>query len=116
VVLVWLTSRTVGPPIGPEAGAAEAAAFVDVLATILEVAIVAGVALLVLRSGPTSSARGLRVPVGLAALVVLLAVLTTWSVAAGATSGGSEHGHGVDETAASAGGHGLGPVHLEESG
>ena len=49
VVLVWLASRTIGLPIGPEAGAAEPAAFVDVLSTILEIAIVAGAAGLLLR-------------------------------------------------------------------
>ena len=110
VVLVWLSSRTIGLPIGPEAGAAEPAAFVDVLSTILEVAIVAGTAMLVLRGRPTPSVHGLPVRLGLAGLVVVLAVLTTWSVAAGATSGG-EHGidHGVGDAAASAGRPGFAP-------
>ena len=108
VVLVWLTSRTTGIPIGPEAGAVEPAAFVDVLATILEVAIVAGTALLLLRGRPlrgrpSRSIRGLPVRLGLVGLVIVLATLTTWSVAAGATSGG-EHGsdHGDDHATASA--------------
>jgi hypothetical protein len=108
VVLVWLFSRTIGLPIGPEAGAPEAAAFVDVLSTILEVAIVAGTAMLLLRGRPTPSMRGLPVWLGLAGLVIVLAVLTTWSVAAGATSGG-EHGidHGDGHAAASAVGPGF---------
>jgi hypothetical protein len=93
VILVWLFSRTTGLPIGPEAGAPEPAAFVDVFSTILEVAIVSGTAVLVLRERPTPSMRGLPVRLGLAVLVITLAVLTTWSVAAGATSGGE---HGVD--------------------
>jgi hypothetical protein len=115
VVIVWLASRTTGLPIGPEAGAAEAAAFVDVLATILEVAIVAGTAVLVRRGRSTPSARGVRL--GLSGLVIVLAVLTTWSVAVDATSG-DEHGNdpGVEEAAASDGGHGLVPVHPEEGG
>jgi hypothetical protein len=107
VILVWLISRTTGLPIGPEAGAPEPAAFIDVLSTILEVAIVAGTAMLVLRGRPTPSMRGLPVRLGLAGLVIALAVLTTWSVAAGATSGG-EHGidhgdHGDHGEAASSG-------------
>jgi hypothetical protein len=104
VILVWLSSRTTGLPIGPEAGAPETAAFVDVLSTILEVAIVAGTAMLVLRRRPKPSLRGLPVRLRLAVLVIALAVLTTWSVAAGATSGG-EHGidHGDHGEAASSG-------------
>ena len=104
VILVWLISRTTGLPIGPEPGAPEPAAFVDVFSTILEVAIVAGTAMLVLRRRPTPSMRGLPVRLGLAVLVIALAVLTTWSVAAGATSAG-EHGidHGDHHDAASSG-------------
>jgi hypothetical protein len=93
VILVWLFSRTTGLPIGPEAGAPEPAAFVDVLSTILEVVIVAGTGMLLLRGRPTPSTRGRPVGLGLAALVIALVVLTTWSVAAGATSGGE---HGID--------------------
>jgi hypothetical protein len=101
VILVWLSSRTTGLPIGPEAGAPEPAAFIDVLSTIIEVAIVAGTGMLVLRGRPTPSMRGLPVRLGLAGLVIALAVLTTWSVAAGATSE-SEHGidHGIGDAAA----------------
>ena len=117
VILVWLCSRTTGLPIGPEPGAPEAAAFVDVLSTILEVAIVAGTAMLVLRGGPTPSVRGFPVWLGLAGLVVVLAVLTTWSVAAGPTSGG-EHGidHGDGDAAASAGRPGFARVNLGDGG
>ena len=117
VILVWLTSRTTGLPIGPEAGAPEPAAFVDVLSTILEVAIVAGTAMLVLRGRPTPSMRGLPVWLGLAGLVIALAVLTTWSVAAGATSGG-EHGidHGDHDEAASSGRPGFARVNLGDGG
>jgi hypothetical protein len=117
VVLVWLSSRTTGLPIGPEAGAPEPAAFVDVLSTILEVASVAGTAMLVLRGRPTPSVRALPVWLGLAGLVVVLAVLTTWSVAAGATPEG-EHGidHGVGDPAASAGRPGFARVNLGDGG
>jgi hypothetical protein len=107
VVLVWLFSRTTGLPIGPEAGVPEPAAFVDVLSTILEVAIVVGTAMLLLRGRPTPSVRGRPVWLRLAGLVVVLAILTTWSVAAGANPEG-EHGmdHGVDDGAAIAEGSG----------
>ena len=117
VVLVWLSSRTTGLPIGPEAGAPEPAAFVDVLSTILEVALVAGTAMLVLRGRPTPSVRGRPVWLGIAGLVVVLAVLTTWSVAAGATPGG-EHAidHGGGDAAASAGRPEFARVNLGDGG
>ena len=120
VILVWLSSRATGLPIGPEAGAPEPAAFVDVFSTILEVAIVAGTAMLVLRGRPTPSMRGLPVRLGLAVLVIALAVLTTWSVAAGATSEG-EHGidhgdHGDHGEAASSGRPGFSRVNLGDGG
>ena len=100
VILVWLTSRTTGLPIGPEAGAPESAAFVDVLSTILEVAIVVGTAMLVLGGRTTPSMRRLPIRPGLVGLVIVLAVLTTWSVAVSVPSGG-EHAidHGVEEAA-----------------
>lgn len=106
VILVWLVSRTAGLPIGPEAGTPEPAAFVDVLSTILEVGIVAGTALLLLRERPTTSMRGRPVRLGLAGFVIVLVVLTTWSVAPAATSGdehGTDHGGGDAAPVAEAG-------------
>ena len=66
-----------------------------------------------LRGRPMPSTRGLPVRLGLAGLVIALAVLTTWSVAAGAISGG-EHGieHGDDDAAASSGRAGFARVNL----
>ena len=117
VILVWLISRTTGLPIGPEAGVPEPAAFVDVTSTNLEVAIVVGTVMLLLRGRPTPSVRGLPVWLGLAGLVVVLAMLTTWSVAAGANPEG-EHGmdHGVDDGAAIAEGSGFARVNLANGG
>ena len=40
IVLVWLMSRTIGLPIGPEAGTAEPVGLADVVSTIYEVAAV----------------------------------------------------------------------------
>jgi len=117
VALVWLASRTAGLPIGPEAGAPEPASFVDVLSTILEVAIVVGTATLLLRGRPTPSVQRLRVWLGLAGLVVTLAMLTTWSVAAGATSEGEQGmDHGVHDGAASAERAGFARVKLGNGG
>jgi hypothetical protein len=47
VVLVWLTSRTVGVPIGPWAGEPEALGMIDIMASLDELVIVAMVASLV---------------------------------------------------------------------
>jgi hypothetical protein len=116
VVLVWLSSRTTGLPIGPEAGAAEAATFVDVFSTILEVAIVAGAASLLRGSGSTYSVRGLPVRL-LAGLVVVLAVLSTWAVAVGATSGGDLGvDHGAHDAASGVDRPGFASVNLGEGG
>jgi len=117
VALVWLTSRTAGLPIGPEAGAPEPASFVDVLSTILEVAIVVGTATLLLRGRPTPSVRRLPVWLGLAGLVVVLAMLTTWSVAAGANPEGEQGmDYGVHDGAASAERSGFARVNLGNGG
>lgn len=47
VALLWLVTRTVGLPLGPEAGGPEAAGPLDVLATVDELMVVAIVAALV---------------------------------------------------------------------
>jgi hypothetical protein len=116
-LLVWLTSRTAGLPIGPEAGAPEPASFVDVLSTILEAAIVVGTAALLLRGRPTPSVRRLPVWLGLVGLVVVLAMLTTWSVAAGANPEGEQGmDHGGHDGAASAERPGFARVNLGNGG
>lgn len=46
IVIVWIVSRTVGVPLGPDAGKIEGLGFQDVVATSLEIAIVVGCALL----------------------------------------------------------------------
>ena len=79
VVLVWVVSRTVGLPLGPESGAAEPVAFLDVLSTVIEVGIVLGAGLLLARPSAARGGHG-----GLVAVVVLtiaLVVLTTVAVA-----------------------------------
>lgn len=90
VVMIWVVSRTAGLPIGPEPGTAEPAAFLDVLSTVLEIAIVVVTGTLLLRGrsegSPRSTRNGLLAVGGLAVALVLL---TTIAVA----SEGDEHAH-----------------------
>jgi hypothetical protein len=52
VVLLWAVSRTFGLPIGPEAWHPEAVSTLDVLASVLEVALVVGASVLLTRDLP----------------------------------------------------------------
>ena len=79
VVVVWVISRTVGLPIGPDRGIAESAAFLDVLSTVLEVVIVAVAAGLLLRGRTARSRKNALFLVG--RLVVGMILLTTFAVA-----------------------------------
>jgi len=45
IALVWVASRTTGLPFGPEPGARESAAFIDVLATVHEIGAAASIVL-----------------------------------------------------------------------
>jgi hypothetical protein len=51
VIAVWVISRTVGLPIGPWAGEAEAFGVSDVIATLTEVALIAVVSAIVRLEG-----------------------------------------------------------------
>ena len=57
---VWLVSRTIGIPIGPNSGESEPAAFADMLSTILEVGIVLGSLALLRPEVPRPPARAPR--------------------------------------------------------
>jgi hypothetical protein len=92
VVLVWLVSRTIGLPIGPDPGIAEPAAFLDVLSTALEIVFVASIATLLLRGAPgraTAARSGLALVGGLALVLVLLTTIAVASM--------SEEAHGHEE-------------------
>jgi hypothetical protein len=80
VVITWIVSRTVGVPVGPEAGEPESIGLADVLATSYEVLLVAGGLALALQMrparrllGPLASATGTWVT---AVAVVALTALT----------------------------------------
>jgi hypothetical protein len=97
VVVVWLVSRTIGLPIGPDPGIAEPAAFLDVLSTVLEVVIVASIATLLVRGAPgraTAARSGLALVGGLALILVLLTTVAVASM--------SEEAHGHEEEGGSA--------------
>lgn len=82
VVLVWVISRTIGLPIGPEAGMAEPATFVDVLSTILELFVVAGALIVVIQRQPMELGRGRAAFITVVGLTLALALVTTVAVAA----------------------------------
>ena len=88
VVVTWVVSRTAGLPLGAYAGITLPVRFPDGLATALEVVIVAGAALLVIRGhGPVRSlARSPRVAV---AAAVVAAALTLAGVLSQADAFGS---------------------------
>ena len=87
VIVVWILSRTVGLPVGAEAGHAEPVGFVDALSTAYEALLVAGAAALAwsatrraLRSGWAQAAiwavGGLVVPLTLLAVLNAVGALT----------------------------------------
>jgi hypothetical protein len=82
VVAVWLVTRTLGLPLGPEAGSTEAVGFVDTAATVFEVLLVAGVlALLAARVANRSIPREF-VPAGALAVGAMVAIVTRDAVLA----------------------------------
>jgi hypothetical protein len=54
VILVWALSRTAGLPIGPEVWRPEAISMLDLIATLLEVALVVGASVLLNRREPAT--------------------------------------------------------------
>ena len=89
-VVLWAWSRSVGLPVGPEPGVAESIGAPDVIATVLEIALVAGLVAMTRRPGGQGATTGPGVarPAGDRWLTLLLAVVvataTTIAIAAGA--------------------------------
>jgi hypothetical protein len=96
VVGVWVVSRTVGLPMGPQAGEAEAVSFIDVLSTILELLAAVCAALLLTSVARQALRRGVLVG-GTSVLALGVAVATTASLVP--SVGGHEHAHAAGETA-----------------
>lgn len=116
VVGVWLVSRTIGLPIGPDPGVAEPAAFLDVLSVILEAAIVASVATLLVRGAPDRASGRAKSGLALVGVLALALVLVT-TIAVAAADEDAHGGHGDEEVVAEPGtpdGPGLTRVELGE--
>ena len=89
VLVIWLWSRTLGLPIGPEAGETEPAELIDVVATVAEGLLVVG-CLAMLEVGRLAglTARSITAVFVLAAFVTVGA--TSWALADSAEEG--DHG------------------------
>ena len=83
VASLWLASRTVGLPIGPDPGRPEEVGMADLVCTSLEVATAASLALLLLR--PPVPGRRVRRPWPAMPLVLLTAALSACGAEAGAS-------------------------------
>jgi hypothetical protein len=81
VVITWIVSRTVGVPVGPEAGEAESIGLPDALATSFEALLVAAAAALVLRAGAAARLRPLRGATATWATAVAVVALTALTLA-----------------------------------
>jgi predicted membrane-bound spermidine synthase len=76
VVIIWLASRSAGLPLGPDAGVAESATFIDVLSTLFETVIMV-VTCFWLRSGVRRRGAGRKVLALCAGLVALIVMTST---------------------------------------
>jgi hypothetical protein len=77
-VAVWVVTRTVGVPLGPEAGSPEEAEFIDVVATIFEVlAVIGALALLFPRRTRRPVAKG-----AILSSTLVLALAISWVTSA----------------------------------
>jgi hypothetical protein len=98
---LWLWSRTSGLPFGAHAGEAEEAAFVDGFVTVLELGLIVGAAILLVRPALGTRVRGdAMVFASIVPVVVLVA--TTMALADQETV---SHGHGDGAAEMADGGH-----------
>jgi hypothetical protein len=82
IALVWVASRTTGVPLGPSPMTREAVAFIDVLATTLEILAAASIVLALRLRHRLISAR--RAAAFIAALAIVVIPVTTRAIASGA--------------------------------
>jgi hypothetical protein len=98
VVVIWAVSRTTGLPFGAEAGTPEPVGAADVAATVLELVIVGGAAL-VLGRHALSETPGVRlslVPLGLAIVGVSIAVIFAGADHSHVEHAADQHAHDPD--------------------
>ena len=112
VVAVWVMSRTTGLPIGPEPWVPEPAAFLDVFATILELVLAAGAAVLLVQRGQAVLVAGRAAVAVVVGVGLLLGALTTIGIAREASGGSEDHG-GSTEEGGGEHGHALGLARAE---
>ena len=108
VAATWVLSRTVGLPVGPEAGITLPAHFPDSLATALEVVVAVGAAALLARgSAPArSAARNPGITAAAAAVASALIIGGVLSQAGAFNSSPAGHGPAVTGPSTSGGGSG----------
>lgn len=98
LVGLWLVSRTVGAPFGPDPGQPEAVGALDILASLNEVAVIALTALLVAgRTLPTRLAHSSAAALGAASLFAALTISphAHSSSHSGRSHGAEGHSHGT---------------------
>lgn len=106
IIMLWVATRTVGVPVGPEVGTVEAAGTADIVATALEVGIAVGCLLLL-------APRVLRrLEDRAVAYVVIAGIALVGGVAASAAMIGEGGAHEVTATSASTGPFAAHAVHL----
>ena len=93
IVGMWVVSRMTGLPLGPEAGRAEAVGTADVVATALEVAIVAGCVALLLRPLRLAVRSSMLAVLLLAALALTTTALLSVDATRAHGDGGQPPGH-----------------------
>lgn len=99
ITVVWIISRTVGIPFGPEPGMVEAVEFVDVAATSLEVLAVVGALGLLTGSGARRAVAQGAVVFSTLVLGVSVAVLTTAAIISFTPHEEAEASHEEEEPA-----------------
>jgi hypothetical protein len=102
VVVVWVVSRTTGLPFGPEPGVAEAAGFLDVFSTILELVLAAGAGVLLVQRGSEVLVAGRAAVALVVGVGLLLGALTAIGIAREASRGSGGHGGTAEEHGAEA--------------
>lgn len=99
-LVLWAISRTVGLPVGPDAGVAEPVARLDVAVALLQILTIAA-ALILLGASQHSMRVGavLRAPATVAAVLMGVVLLATWGAAESFGPPAARDGHADVQTA-----------------